>query len=74
MPVRVIAFTGIGVFEEVAAVKKARAGFIRREVRGNPIQDNADVVLMEVIHQVHKVLGIAIAAGGGEITGSLVTP
>src|SRR6185437_3364137 len=47
---------------------------VRREVRGHPIEDHAYALLVQVIHQVHKVLRSSITRCGREVAGGLVSP
>ncbi len=65
---------GVGVLIEVGAVEEAGAVLVRGEVGGHPVQDDADAVAVQVVHQKHEILGSAVAAGGGEVAGGLVAP
>ena len=41
---------------------------------GHPVQDNAHPGLVELVDEVHEVVGGAEAAGGGKVAGALVAP
>ena len=59
-PVRVEAFSHVGVLEKVRAVEIRQAVFVPGEVRGHPVEDDAYVVLVEVVYEVHEVLRRAV--------------
>ena len=62
------------MFKEMAAVESAEPMLVRREVRGDPVQNHANLVLMQLINQVHQILRRAIVAGRSEVSGRLVAP
>src|SRR5690606_16407450 len=66
-PIAMFPLARVRVFIGVRAVKEAQPVGIAREVRRNPIQDHADIMLVAVIDKVFKLIGVAKAAGGGEI-------
>src|SRR5258706_504596 len=68
------ALAGIGVFEEVGAVELGKAVSVAREVRGSPIENNADAGLMAAIDKFLKIGGRSEAAGGGVVAEGLVAP
>ena len=74
LPVGMKPPAGVGVLIEVGAVEEAGAVLVGREVGGHPVQDDPDAVLVQVVHQKHEILGGAVAAGGREVAGGLVTP
>lgn len=47
---------------------------IFREMAGNPIDNDADVVGVTLVDEVHEVFGTAETGGGGEIAGDLIAP
>ena len=47
---------------------------VGREVRRHPIQDDANPLLVEVVHQVHEILRRAVARSRREISRGLVAP
>ncbi len=73
-PVRVKSETRVRVLVEVRAVEVAQAVFVRRKVRGHPVQDHADAVLVQVVDEEHQVLGAAVPAAGSEVAQRLITP
>ena len=62
------------MFVEVRAVEETQAMRITGEVRGHPVQNDADAVLMKTINKIHKIGWRAKAAGGRKIADNLVTP
>ena len=62
------------MFVEMRAVEVGEAVSVGREVRWNPVEDDADAVLVQVVDQVHEVLRRAVARGGREVSGGLVSP
>ena len=74
LPVGMKPSAGVGVLVEVGAVEEAEAVFVRGKVGRHPVQDDADAVLVQVVDEIHEILGSAVAAGGGEVAGGLVAP
>ena len=68
------ALAWVGVLVEVGAVEEPEAVLVSGEMRGNPIEDDADAVLVERIDEVHEVLGCTETATGREVPGRLVAP
>ena len=64
----------IGVFVEVRAVEISQPVPVGGEVRGHPVENHADIVLVQVVDQEHQVLRRPVAAGGGEVAGGLIAP
>ena len=62
------------MLEQVRAVEVGEAVAVGREVRRHPIENHADALLVQVVHQVHEILRRAVASGGGKIAGRLVSP
>lgn len=73
-PVGVCALARVGVFVEGGSVKCGQAVGVGGKVRGNPVEEDADVVVVAVVDEILKIFRCAIAAGGGEIAGDLVAP
>src|SRR5208337_5167088 len=73
LPVGVKSLARVGVLEQVRAVEESQAVGVGREVRWNPVENDANVVLVEAIDQVHEILRRAVARGGGEVAGGLVS-
>ncbi len=74
VPLRMVAPFGVGVLEEVGAVEKGKAVGIAWEVGGDPVEDDADALLVHVVHEGHEVLGGAVTGGGGEKPYHLIAP
>ena len=73
-PLGMEALARVGVLVEMRAVEVGEPVRVVGEVRGHPVQDHADAVLVQVVDQVHEVLRRAVAAGGSEVAGHLVSP
>ena len=73
-PMRMHTLSGIQMLVQTCAVKIRKTEGIFGEVSRHPVQDHADPLLVHVVHKVHKVLTASIAAGGGIITGYLISP
>ena len=67
VPVGVVALAAVGVLVEVRPVEVGEPVLVGREVGRNPVEDDPDPPLVERVHEVHEVLGGAVAAGGGEV-------
>ncbi len=74
VPLGVIALLGIGMLEQVGAVEVCQAVLVAGEMGRHPVEDDAYALLMQAIHQVHEVLGCAVARRGREIARRLVAP
>ena len=74
LPVGMKSLARIGVLVEMRAVEIGEAVRVGREVRRNPVENDADAVLVQVVDQVHEVLRRAEARGGREVAGGLVSP
>ena len=73
-PVGVLALPGVGVLVGGGAVEVVQAEGVPGEVGGDPVHDDADASLVELVDEVFQVVGGAEAAGGGEVAGALVAP
>src|SRR4029077_7019964 len=74
VPVRLFRLPGIGVLVEVRPIEITESRFILRKMRGNPIQDDADALLMKIVDEVHEIGRRAKPAGGSEVADDLVSP
>src|SRR5438094_9052026 len=74
LPIRMEALPRIGVFVKVGSVEVGQPVLVVGEMRRDPVQNDADIVLVQVVHQIHKILRSAIAARGSEVRGGLVPP
>src|SRR2546425_9131197 len=68
------ALSGVGMLVEMRAVELCKAVSVAREMRGSPIENDADGGLVAAVDEFHELSGRAVAAGGGEIAESLVAP
>ena len=68
------ALARVRVFIAGFAVKLVETAFILREVGGYPVQDDADIVLVTGIDEVHEVLGRAVARCSCKVAADLITP
>lgn len=73
-PAAVFALAGIGVFVEGGAVEPGEAVGVFWEMAGDPIEEDADVILVAGIDEKHEVFRGAEAGGGGEEAGDLIAP
>src|SRR6266404_2800902 len=64
----------IRMFVEMSAVELGEAVSVTREMRGSPIQKDADSGLVAAIHKLHEFRRTAEAARGREVPESLVAP
>ena len=62
------------MFVQVRSVEIPECVFVGRKVRRAPIEDDANVVLVQVIDQVHQVLTAAVPSRWCEIATGLVAP
>ena len=63
-----------GIFVEGGAVIIPQGVVVDGEVDGDEVQQHADAVLVAEIHELLELLRGAVAGGGGEETGGLVSP
>src|SRR6266478_3886652 len=73
-PIGMRTLTRVGVFEEMGAVEFGKAVTVTREVRGSPIEQDADAFLVATIDEVHEIGGRAEAASSGVVAESLIAP
>src|SRR4051794_41729205 len=64
----------IGVLEEMRAVEIGEAVLVRGEMRRHPVEDYADIRLMQLVDQILEVLRRAVAARRREVAGALIAP
>src|SRR5664280_1526488 len=74
LPVGMETLARVGVLVQVRAVEEGQAVFIVGEVRRHPIEVHADAALVQIVHQVHEILGGSEARAGSVIAGDLVSP
>src|SRR5260370_34970436 len=68
------ALARIRMFVEMRAIELGEAVGVTREMRGSPIQKDADAGLVAAIHKLHEFRRTAEAAGGRKVAESLVAP
>ena len=73
-PLFMLAFAGIGIFIEVGAIKVAQGILVFGKVRGHPVEQDADALLMEKIYEVLEVFRRAIATRRRKVARDLVAP
>ena len=73
-PTGVLPLQRVAVLVQAGAVKLDEAVAVLAEVGRHPVQNHADPRLMQGIHQRHEIVGRAVAAGGGEVAGTLIAP
>ena len=64
----------VGVLVEMGAVEVPQPVQIVGEVGGNPVENHAEAVAVEVVDEVGEVIGRAMPRGRGEIADRLVAP
>ncbi len=73
-PVGMLALSRIGVFVQRRAVELPQAMSILGEVGRNPVEDDADAILVAVIDEVHEVFADAVATGYAKVADGLIAP
>ena len=73
-PLLVLPFPGVLVLVAGCAVKGGKARGVLGEVGRDPVHNDPDPRLVAPVHKAHKVFGLAVTGGGGEIAHHLVAP
>ena len=73
-PVGMLALSGIRILIQRLAVEVRQTMGVLGKMGRNPIQDDTNLLLMQVIDQIHEILRAAMAGGGRIVAGHLVTP
>ena len=73
-PIGVKPYLGIRMFIQMGAVKIADSMLVGWEMRWHPIQNHTNIVLVQAIYQIHKILGGSVPACGREVSSRLVAP
>src|SRR5208282_6204943 len=68
------ALARVGMFVKVRAIELREAERVAREVRGSPVEKNADAGVVAAVDKLHEFSGGAVAAGGGEVANRLIAP
>ena len=64
----------VGMLVEMRAIELREAEGVSREMRGSPIQKNANAGEVSAVNKLHEFSGRAVAAGCGEIADRLIAP
>src|SRR6266481_9021413 len=62
------------MLEQMSAVKEGEAVAVGREVRWDPVENDRDVVLVQIVDEVHEILRRAVTRRGSEVTCGLISP
>ena len=73
-PVGVRAAPRVVVLVERGPVEAGEGEVVAREVRGDPVEDHAEPVLVQAVDELAEVVGRAVARGRGEVARDLVAP
>jgi hypothetical protein len=69
-----LAHTAVRIFEQRRAVEPGEAKGIAGEMGGDPVQDDPDALLMQMVNEKLKIGRRAIAAGHAVVARHLITP
>jgi hypothetical protein len=73
-PFNMFALSYVFIFVKSSTVKTGKAVAVFREMGGDPVQNDSDIIFMAGIYKIFKVLWCSITACRGKITRNLVTP
>ena len=73
-PVELLAPPRVGVLVEGGAVEPGQCPGVLREVRGDPVDDDADAGLVQRVDEVAELVRVTEAGGRREVRGHLVAP
>ncbi len=73
-PVRMRAAARVGVLVQMRAVERRERPVVAREVRGHPVEDDADAALVHALDERAEVVRVAEARRRREVAGDLVAP
>ena len=62
------------MFVKVGPIEVTETVFVAGKVRGHPVQNDSDTVLVERINEKHEILRFSVTAGGGKETEGFVAP
>src|ERR1700675_4633979 len=74
LPIGMKALPRIGMLEKMRAIEVGEAMAVGREVGRDPIENDRDALLVQVIHKIHEILGRAVTRCGSEVPGRLISP
>ena len=58
----------------MSAIKEGEAMAVGREVRRDPVENDRNVVLVQIVDEVHEILRRAVTRRGSEVTRGLISP
>ena len=73
-PVLVLALARIGMLVDVRAVKVRQPVPVLRKMRGHPVENDADPLLVAAVHEVLEIVRGPVTGGDGVIPDGLVAP
>src|SRR5437773_12578530 len=73
-PLFMFSLTRVRIFIEMSTIKVAHGKAVFRKVRGYPVEQDANALLMHVVHNVLKILWGAKATSRGILPCDLVSP
>ena len=73
-PVRVLPHAGISIFIRRRTIEIREAERIFRKMRGHPVQNHADAMLVQIVDQILEAQRRAVTAGRRIISGYLIAP
>ena len=73
-PSGVLPLQRVAVLVQAGAVEVDEPVAVLAEMGRHPVQNNAQPRLMQGVHQRHEIVRRAVAAGGGEVAGTLIAP
>ena len=73
-PVGVLALAGVGVLVQRGAVEAGEGEVVLREVGRDPVEDDADAALVELVDEPAEAVGVAVAGRRREVARHLVAP
>src|SRR5713101_2228103 len=62
------------MLEQMSAIKEGEAMAVGREVRWDPVENDRDVVLVQIVDEVHEILRRAVTRRRSEVTRGLIAP
>src|ERR1700722_3399717 len=74
VPVRVFPLPWVAVFVEMRPIEISKTGLIFREVSRNPIENDADSMLMKIVHEIPEIVRRTESASRSKVAGGLVSP
>ena len=59
---------------DTCSIEAGKSELVGTEMRGNPVEDNTDTVLVKLVHEVHEVGGLSVSGCGRIVARHLVSP